>query len=85
MAIVEYDTGSKGFDGLLTFVSILILVLLSGLFSGLTLGLLGLDLSELEIVKGGGSGLTKRKPVRMQERKELKNCRRGVAGALFAG
>ena len=39
MAIVEYDTGSKGFDGFLTFVSILILVLLSGLFSGLTLGI----------------------------------------------
>ena len=61
MAIVEYDTGSKGFDGFLTFVSILILVLLSGLFSGLALGLLGLDLSELEIVKGGGSGEERRR------------------------
>ena len=56
MAIVEYDTGSKGFDGFLTFVSILILVLLSGLFSGLTLGLLGLDLSELEIGRRLGRG-----------------------------
>ena len=61
MAIVEYDTGSKGVDGFLTFVSILILVLLSGLFSGLTLGLLGLDLSELEIVKGGGSATERRR------------------------
>jgi len=65
MAIVEYDTGSKGFDGLLTFVSILILVLLSGLFSGLTLGLLGLDLSELEIVKGGGSATERRRAAKV--------------------
>ena len=65
MAIVEYDTGSKGFDGLLTFVSILILVMLSGLFSGLTLGLLGLDLSELEIVKGGGSATERRRAAKV--------------------
>ena len=61
MAIVEYDSGNATLDHILTYVSVLLLVLLSGLFSGLTLGLLGLDLSELEIVKGGGSDVEKRR------------------------
>ena len=37
----------------LSYVSIVVLVMLSGLFSGLTLGLLGLDMFGLEIAAGG--------------------------------
>jgi len=39
--------------GWLSFIFVGILILMSGLFSGLTLGLLGLDLNGLEIVEGG--------------------------------
>ena len=52
-------------------IGAIVLILLSALFSGLTLGILGLDLNELEIVKEAGSADDKRcakiiAPVRAQ-------------------
>ena len=48
-------TGSASVDMLIIYLCILVMVSLSALFSGLTLGLLGLDKTGLEIVMGGGS------------------------------
>jgi metal transporter CNNM len=51
--------------GGLEYVIIVVLIMLSGLFSGLTLGLLGLDLSGLDIVEHG-------------DNKELAECARKI-------
>ena len=40
---------------LITFIPIIVLIMLSGLFSGLTLGLLSLDVNQLEV---NGSSIT---------------------------
>ena len=40
---------------ILTWFLVFVMVFLSAMFSGLTLGLLGLDKTGLEIVMGGGS------------------------------
>ena len=52
---LDFDTGSKAADALLTWFLVFVMVFLSAMFSGLTLGLLGLDKTGLEIVMGGGS------------------------------
>ena len=44
-------TGSRVGDTLIIYASVLVMVTLSALFSGLTLGLLGLDKTGLEIVR----------------------------------
>ena len=49
------SSGSAIVDHAMIYVTVLGLVVMSGLFSGLTLGLLGLDVTELEIVRGGGT------------------------------
>ena len=52
---MEFNTGSTAGDMAITWLLILVMVFLSAMFSGLTLGLLGLDKTGLEIVMGGGS------------------------------
>lgn len=47
------EASDEWYESVLRALSILSLILMSGLFSGLTLGLLGLDLNGLEIVMGG--------------------------------
>ncbi|CAH0368329.1 unnamed protein product [Pelagomonas calceolata] len=52
---LDFNTGSKAGDAVLTWFLVFVMVFLSAMFSGLTLGLLGLDKTGLEIVMGGGS------------------------------
>jgi len=52
---LDFNTGDPVGDAVLTWTLILLMVFLSAMFSGLTLGLLGLDKTGLEIVMGGGS------------------------------
>jgi len=52
---VEEEESSSGLSLWLSLPFIIFLILMSGLFSGLTLGLLGLDLKQLEIVASGNS------------------------------
>ena len=52
---LDFNTGSKAGDAVLTWFLVFVMVFLSAMFSGLTLGLLGLDKTGLEIVIGGGS------------------------------
>ncbi|KAH8070013.1 hypothetical protein JL721_5556 [Aureococcus anophagefferens] len=47
----EIDSGNKGFDAFFLWFFIAVLVSLSALFSGLTLGLLGLDKNGLDIAR----------------------------------
>ena len=52
---LDFNTGFKAGDAVLTWFLVFVMVFLSAMFSGLTLGLLGLDKTGLEIVMGGGS------------------------------
>mmetsp|Transcript_17252 Transcript_17252/g.56065 ORF Transcript_17252/g.56065 Transcript_17252/m.56065 type:complete len:874 (-) Transcript_17252:45-2666(-) len=55
-ALQGLPTAKDGIEGaIVQYVIILFLVCMSGLFSGLTLGLLGLDKTGLDIVIGGGT------------------------------
>lgn len=50
---IQDDEDSPGWVTLLQYLLIVVLVVASGLFSGLTLGLLGLDKIGLEIIGNG--------------------------------
>ena len=52
----EIDSGNKGFDAFFLWFFIAVLVSLSALFSGLTLGLLGLDKNGLDIARRPAPG-----------------------------
>ena len=69
--------GSGTTGKVLTFAFVIILVCFSGLFSGLTLGLLGLDKIGLEIVMGGEDEKLKRFA------QARSSCRRDRARARF--
>ena len=53
-AQTEEETDEEWYATVLRFGAIVVLVLMSGMFSGLTLGLLGLDLTELQVSVDGG-------------------------------
>jgi hypothetical protein len=53
LATTKFPTSANAGGAILRWVSVFVLVLMSGLFSGLTLGLLGLDPMGLEIIIKG--------------------------------
>jgi hypothetical protein len=60
----EIDSGNKGFDAFFLWFFIAVLVSLSALFSGLTLGLLGLDKNGLDIARRPAPGAPRARPRR---------------------
>jgi metal transporter CNNM len=65
LATTKFPTSANAGGAILRWVSVFVLVLMSGLFSGLTLGLLGLDPMGLEIIIKGSEDPIERKNARI--------------------